>query len=175
VPPDHLAAVERLVGDLESAGLEPVLVGGMAMVVLGSRRVTRDFDFLISTPVRIEELVEILYANDFELVTKLDDGGEVRRTIDRSKVAAARLAGTRPQTLFFHRKATGLRVDLLLDHPLPAHSLAARADPVRFSSRKVNVARPQDLLRLKELARAERNSASDAEDIEYLKRLLAPK
>jgi hypothetical protein len=46
-PMDHLQAVGKIVRAL---GLEPVLVGGMALVVLGSRRVTRDFDFVIAHP-----------------------------------------------------------------------------------------------------------------------------
>jgi hypothetical protein len=35
---------------LAEFGLEPVLVGEMALVVLGSRRVTRDFDLVIARP-----------------------------------------------------------------------------------------------------------------------------
>ena len=49
-PTDHLQAVGDIVQDLRALGLEPVLVGGMALVVLGSRRVTRDFDFVIVLP-----------------------------------------------------------------------------------------------------------------------------
>jgi len=43
-PADHLQTVGEIVQGLRALGLEPVLVGGMALVVLGSRRVTRDFD-----------------------------------------------------------------------------------------------------------------------------------
>ena len=41
-PVDRLRAVGESVRGLSGLGLEPVLVGGMALVVLGSRRVTRD-------------------------------------------------------------------------------------------------------------------------------------
>lgn len=44
-PTAHLDAVGNVVEALAGLGLPPVLVGGMALVVLGSRRVTRDFDF----------------------------------------------------------------------------------------------------------------------------------
>ncbi len=47
---DHLNTVGEVVEELRGLGLEPVLVGGMALVVLGSRRVTRDFDFVIAHP-----------------------------------------------------------------------------------------------------------------------------
>ena len=46
----HLQAVGEIVQGLRALGLEPVLVGGMAPVVLGSRRVTRGFDFVIAQP-----------------------------------------------------------------------------------------------------------------------------
>ena len=50
-PATHLDAVGGLVEALRlGLGLEPVALGGMALVVLGSRRVTRDFDLLIAHP-----------------------------------------------------------------------------------------------------------------------------
>ena len=49
-PNGHLERVGELSMALRELGLEPILVGGMALVVLGSRRVTRDFDFVISHP-----------------------------------------------------------------------------------------------------------------------------
>ena len=56
---DHLDEVASLVDSLTGLGLEPILVGGMAMVIIGSRRVTRDFDFVIPQPgERLQRLVE---------------------------------------------------------------------------------------------------------------------
>lgn len=46
----HLEIVGRVVKSLTDAGFEPILVGGMALVILGSQRVTRDFDFVIALP-----------------------------------------------------------------------------------------------------------------------------
>lgn len=43
-PQDLIEEVGVIATELASLGLRPVLVGGMAFVVLGSRRVTRDFD-----------------------------------------------------------------------------------------------------------------------------------
>ena len=45
---DHLERIIALCEALEKKGLQPVLVGGIALVVLGSQRVTKDFDFLVS-------------------------------------------------------------------------------------------------------------------------------
>jgi hypothetical protein len=65
---DYLDEVASLVNSLTGLGLEPILVGGMAMVILGSRRVTRDFDFVIPQPgERLQQLVEIFYDRGLEL------------------------------------------------------------------------------------------------------------
>ena len=39
---DHLEKVVALAADLEERGFEPILVGGIALVILGSQRVTKD-------------------------------------------------------------------------------------------------------------------------------------
>lgn len=169
----HLAAVESLAGDLETAGFEPVLVGGMALVVLGSRRVTRDFDFLVtSRGAPLGEIVRVMYRHRLELVTKLNRAGDVIRTVDQPNVAVAKVEAAPPQSLFFYDERTGLKVDLLIDHPLPAHAVAGRATKVKLTSRRIPVAAPEDLLRLKEIASAERKSAADAQDLEFLRMML---
>jgi len=40
-------ALLAVVAELESAGYECVLVGGMALVTMGSQRLTRDFDLMV--------------------------------------------------------------------------------------------------------------------------------
>ena len=169
----HLAAVEALAADLESGGFEPVLVGGMALVVLGSRRVTRDFDFLV-TPrgAPLGDLVRVMYRHGLELVTKLDKAGDVIRTVDRAKVAVAKVEAAPSRSLSFYDERSGLKVDFLIDHPLPAHAVARRAIRVRLASRRIPVASPRDLLRLKEIAWKERESATDAQDVQFLRGIL---
>jgi len=45
---DPLEEIFPLPSALEEKGLQPVLVGGMALFVLGSQRITKGFDFLVS-------------------------------------------------------------------------------------------------------------------------------
>ncbi len=67
-PVDHLQAVGEIVQALRGLGLEPVLVGGMALVILASRRVTRDFDFVISHPGdRLPRMFDVFYDRRLEL------------------------------------------------------------------------------------------------------------
>ena len=86
---DHLQTVGEIVKGLRALGLGPVLVGGMALVVLGSRRVTRDFDFVIAHPgARLRDTIALFYDRGLELVARLDDMG--CRTVLRDRGAAAR-------------------------------------------------------------------------------------
>ncbi len=167
---DYLRTVGLLAGALDAQGFEPVLVGGMALVLLGSQRVTRDFDLLVSMQgPATEELVRLMYRHRLELVTKFSPAGEVQRSVDNVRIAVAKLKKETPRSLCFCNPKTGLRVDLLLDFPLPAHRVALRAEKVKVGSGGLRVASPEDLMQLKEIAYADRRSASDVQDLEFLR------
>jgi hypothetical protein len=168
-PVDHVHAVGEIVEGLRALGLEPVLVGGMALVVLGSRRVTRDFDFVIAHPnERLDGTVALFYDRGLELVSRLDAAGEVVSTIANRKVAAVRLRLDAPETAYFFNTETGLRVDLLFDFPIPAEKLAQRATRIKIRSHAFTIASENDLLRLKRIAHRARSAPGDAEDIAFL-------
>lgn len=164
-----LESVGLVVEALAGLGLEPVLVGGMALVVLGSRRVTRDFDFVVARPgENLGRLLDLLYDLGLELASRVDAAGDVTATIRNRRVAAARLRLDGPASAYFLNPETGLRIDLLFDFPLPAATLAARATTVKARSTVLRVASEADLLRLKRIARRHRSSPGDAEDIAFL-------
>ena len=168
-PMDHLQMVGEIVQGLRALGLEPVLVGGMALVVLGSRRVTRDFDFVIAHPGdRLVRTIDLFYDRGFELVSRLNEMGEVISTIANRKVAAIRLRLDAPASAYFFNTETGLRVDLLFDFPIPAAKLAERATRTKIRAHVFDVASEQDLLRLKRIAKAARSAPGDTEDIAFL-------
>jgi hypothetical protein len=166
---DHLDTVGEVVDELRGLGLEPVLVGGMALVVLGSRRVTRDFDFVIAHPGdRLAPTIDLLYDHGLELVSRLNAVAEVTSTIVDRKIATIRLRLDAPATAYFFNPKTGLRVDLLFDFPIPATKLAEHATRTRIRSHVFAIASEPDLLRLKRIAKAARSAPGDAEDIAFL-------
>lgn len=168
-PADHLRSVATIVQELRDIGFEPVLVGGMALVVLGSRRVTRDFDFVVTAPgTRLDSLVDVLYGHGMELVSRVDQGGNVTATINNRLVASVRLRLDAPATASFFRAGTGLRIGLLFDFPLPAADLQARATRLRIRGQALLMASEEDLLRLKRTAAAARTVPGDADDIAFL-------
>jgi hypothetical protein len=168
-PLDHLRTVGEIVQGLRALGLEPVLVGGMALVVLGSRRVTRDFDFVIAHPGdRLARTIGLFYDRGCELVSRLSEMGDVISTIASRRVAAVRLRLDAPASANFFNAETGLRVDLLFDFPIPAAKLAEQATRTKIRAYVFDIASEQDLLRLKRIAQAGRSAPGDAEDIAFL-------
>ena len=168
-PVDHLHAVGDIVKGLRTLGLKPVLVGGMALVVLGSRRVTRDFDFVVAHPGdRLARTIGLFYDRGLELVSRLNEMGEVISTIADRKVAAIRLRLDAPASAYFFNAKTGLRLDLLFDFPISAAKLAEHATRIKIRTHVFDVASERDLLRLKRIAKAVRSAPGDAEDIAFL-------
>jgi hypothetical protein len=168
-PADFVDQVGEIVDELRDLGLDPVLVGGMAMVVLGSRRVTRDFDFIVAQPGdRLENLIDVFYDRGLQLAARLNQAGDVISTIDNRRVAFIRLRTDAPASAYFFNRRTGLRIDLLFDYPIPAAQLAEAATRTKIRSHVFQVASERDLLELKRIARRQRSAPGDAEDIAFL-------
>ena len=97
----------------------------MALVTMGSRRVTRDFDLVVPAPGdRLEALVGVFYSRGLELAARVNSTGEITATIGNRKVATIRLRLDAPSSAYFSHPKTGLRVDLMFDFPIPASQLA---------------------------------------------------
>ena len=168
---NYFEIVGRLTADLEKNGFSPTLVGGMALVVLGSQRVTYGFDFLVSLPnLLADTVIEIFYKQGFELVSKLNEQREVLQTINNGKVAANRFKIDSPAIVYFYNHKRELKFDLLLDFPLSAKEVASRAFKIKIRSHPFRIASREDLIRMKEIAYADRHLASDAQDLEFLRK-----
>ncbi len=165
----ELKEVAHVADGLRGLGLEPVLVGGMALVLLGSRRITRDFDLVIPHPGdRVNTLAEFFYDRGFELASKVNDAGDIVATIDNSRVAGIRLKLDGPASVYFWHPTKRLRIDLLFDFPVAAAELAGNAVKTKVRGCVLAVASAADLLRLKQIAIKRRSFAGDAQDIEFL-------
>jgi len=150
----------------------PTLVGGMAMVLLESNRVTKDFDFLIGDDARKKkELMKVVYKHGFKLVSKLDEHGNVVRTVDSSNVAFAKLNMDASKSAYFFNRDLDLRVDLLFDFPIPAVGVAQRARRRTIKSHPFLIADKQDLITMKEIAVRDRKNSADVQDLEFLRSL----
>lgn len=173
-PDFYLTTIGDVARGLRALALTPVLVGGMALTVLGSTRVTRDVDFVVRRPDdRLEGVLELFYERGFELISKVDDAGNVLKTLDNRRVAAIRLTLDGPASAGFYNSETGFRIDLLFDFPLEAATLARRATRMKIRSHVFEIASAADLLTLKKVAAAARSFPGDAQDIVFLEAHLA--
>jgi hypothetical protein len=167
-----LVAVGEVLKDLARLGCEPTLVGGMALVTLGSPRVTKDFDFLVVEEAREQKaLVQVLYEHGFQLASRTDGQGAIIQTIDSQQAAAARLRIDRPKSAYFYNGTLGLRVDLLFDFPIDARGVHRRSTRKRIQSYSFHIASTPDLIRMKEIAASDRKASTDLQDLEFLKRI----
>jgi hypothetical protein len=172
-PASYLDEVGAIVDALSDLGLQPVLVGGMALVILGSRRVTRDFDFVVARPAeRLRDLLAVFYDRRLELASSVNDAGEVTATVGSRRIAAARLRLDAPSSAYFFNRRTGLRIDLLFDFPIAAATLARDTTPITVRSHVLPVASARDLLRLKRIAHKQRATPGDAQDVAFLETYL---
>ncbi len=141
------------------------------MWYLGSPRVTKDFDFLVNEEAREQRaVIRTFYRHGFELASKTDEHGNIVRTIDSEEVASTRLRINRPKSAYFYRRDLALRVDLLFDFPIAAHEVRCHSTRRKIRSFVFHIASKEDLVRMKEIAARERRLASDAQDLEFLRR-----
>lgn len=163
----------RLVRRLRAARYEPVLVGGMALIVYGSSRATFDTDLLTARPRDLpaaKRLITAVFDAGFVYVTKFDEHGVPVSWIDASNVAAARVMMERPDTCFFWNRGTEMRVDLLLDFPMQAASVLGDANRVALGANlQLAVASLAHLAALKEIALRDRNRPEDALDLAFIR------
>ncbi len=151
--------VEALLQRLSTAGVEYVVIGGVAMIFHGSVRITRDLD--------------IMFAPD---QPNLDRLGRVLVDL------GARLRGVDENVPFVPDGATLAKVDLLtLVTPLgwldvhrrprgapPYRTLRRRAERVDFGDFSVLVASPEDLRAMKRTAGRD----IDIGDLDYLETII---
>lgn len=169
---DVVAFVAQLNDDLRELGYETILIGGMAMISLGSRRVTQDFDFIIEKAARAEKKVfGVFYKHGFELISKTDDQGRVLRTVDNQNIAWAKLNIDYPDSALFYHHKLQLQVDLLFDFPFPAKDIHKRSTQKKIDGHIFHIASKEDLIKMKEIAVKGRDFAGDHQDLEFLKKL----
>jgi hypothetical protein len=155
------AALRRIAGDLDAAGLQWALVGGLAVSARAEPRTTRDVDIAVS--VASDEEAE-------KVVRSLQLGGyRVRATVEhdaRKRLATARLALSSPDDIV---------VDLLFASSGIEAEVATAAENLEIlPGFTASVATVGHLLALKVLARDDRTRPQDWDDIQALLREATP-
>jgi predicted nucleotidyltransferase len=154
--------------DMNEAGVDYMLVGGLAVNFYGIPRMTYDVDLMIALNPE----------NILKLVSRLSDWGYQPRVPVNPKDLAdekKRRIWIREKNMkafsFYHEKEAIGEIDVLIDLPVPYEELRERAKVFDVEGTRVPVVSVQDLIDLKILA----GRQQDLSDAEHLKTVLEEK
>ena len=181
-----------LVAQLEEAGVSVVIIGGVALRLYDSPRVTQDLDLAVRT-LDVDTVLEKMYDLGYALVTRVDKAvahlaptcAAAERWVNRANPGSLSFVAAPPElrsrleseaaedSLAVEHSSIHIesQVDFIYEPPVPFPRLKARAKTVDLGGSGALVAAPEDLIALKE-ARSDRTSDDDS-DISYLRKLLA--
>ena len=130
-PIAEIQKLKQVVRNLTEVDYVPVLVGGLALTLFGSDRVTFDTDIVIPSIKDLAAaklLTNAMHKADFYYVNKFDDEENPIGWIDAPNVAASRIIIDKPKTIFFWNPDLEMKIDILLDFPLKTAELLATAE-----------------------------------------------
>lgn len=146
---------------LTAAGVDFVVIGGMALVLSGSARLTRDLDILFAAdPANLEVLGGVLVGLDAKL-REVDE--DIPFVPDARTLANVRL-------LTLNTAAGWLDVHREVDGAPPYKALRQSAERVSLGDFAVLVASPRDLIAMKRAAGRPQDIA-DVAELETILRL----
>ncbi len=158
-----------------------ILIGGIAMRLYNSPRVTHDLDLSVRT-LDIEKITDLMYEHDYCLVTSVENdsayiqlsASEAKQWITGTKSGSTTFIGFESKPLRARVPLKNIdittQVDYLFELSIPVMRLKERANKILIDDFFILVASAEDLLALKE-HRQDKTSA-DYADIQFLKDLL---
>ncbi len=166
---------------LKKESIPAVLIGGLAMRIYNSPRVTHDMDLAIKT-IDVDKVIIFMYKHGFYLV--MSAGDETVRLCQTGGEASEWVTSERPGSMSFFSFPDPVssqempvssvdinsEVDFLYDISIPFSRLYKSAQAIELDAVTISVASAEDLLYLKE--RRSEKSPSDYADIEFLRNLL---
>lgn len=174
-PPDP-KIISRVAALLMNEEIMPVLIGGMAMVVYGSTRMTRDCDFAAKKNDETLRRSVVAMMNDgFGVIFGWDAAAYEPTKVEMEKdIAAPWAVIDRPESIWFWHPTARVRIDLVFDLPVPIEDLHSRSQKRTIEGTRILIAAPEDLKRMKEKALADRPSRiTDEQDLVYLRYLIS--
>jgi predicted nucleotidyltransferase len=179
-----VADKREILKTLNDKGIPFVIIGGLALRIYGSPRITQDIDLAIRT-VDVDDVIGIMYAGGYYGAQKIV--GERVRMILSASAAQAWVESSKAGSLTFVNFGRPLaeeliplsqidintEIDFLFELSIPILRLKENAKSITIDEIQVLVAAPSDLLILKR-NRKDKSSADEA-DIAFLATLLKRK
>lgn len=165
---------ENVIRSLRSRRIPTVLIGGAAMVLHGSDRLTKDVDIVTRD---LKTSIDILYECGFQVVAgikKLEDGMIAYETYDSPKAALYAIGLRRRSACTSIHTGTNAKLDVWVDPSVPMDRLEKNATPMKIGNEEILVASPEDIIQLKKDAIKDnpKRAGKDLSDIEYLKSVI---
>jgi len=172
----HKALLKLLV----SEGIDFVLIGGVALRMYNSGRVTHDIDLAIRT-LDVDAVIGLMYGKGYTMVTGADEDAvtsaesedDASFWVEETKSGAIsfieRPKGKEGPTVPMEGIDISSQVDFLFELAIPVMRLKQNARIIEMGDFSFPVASVEDLITLKQ-HRAERDDADDY-DIRFLKSL----
>ena len=156
--------IERILGALNQAGARYLVVGGVAVVMHGFLRTTRDLDLVIQLdPVNLQKGLQALKNLGYQAVVPVP--------LDALADPVTRKSWIREKNMvvfsLWHPDKSGFQIDLFAEEPFDFAEVYARALRVPLDQTEAIVISAQDLIALKRQA----GRPQDLADIEALRRL----
>lgn len=157
--------ITEILRPLRKNRIEYCIIGGLAVILLGVRRGTADFDIVIPED-KIEEALKTVYRRGFKLVTNIDEQKGRLYYCATLEQAIAYLKLTAPKALKLNKGGIdGLFGDIWLKTIVPFAELKKHSKKYKLYNELISVASPNDLIKLKKIA----GRAVDKQDICELK------
>jgi hypothetical protein len=165
-------------------GISYVVIGGVALRLYNSPRVTNDIDIAVRT-LDVDSIISLMYSHSYFLVTDVGDDfiavapnpEEASGWIEKTKCGSISFfAVTRkPETSRVPMESIDIssQVDFLFELGIPIARLRKNAKTISLKEFEFPVASIDDLIVLKEQRRDK--SETDEQDIRFLKNLLEKK
>lgn len=154
---------------LETGGVRYVTVGGVATVLHGVIRLTRDVDLVVDLePLEAGRAIEVLTALGFTPsvpVSAMAFADPVER--------ASWIREKQMMVLSLHDPRGYVAVDLFVEYPMDFEQLWARSEVMAVGDTEIRVASLDDLIAIKRLA-GRPQDLLDVERLEHVRRLRAP-
>lgn len=158
-----------------------VVIGGVAMRIHNSPRVTHDIDLAVRV-LDVDMIIDLLYPRSFFLVTAIQtdsilikrDPEEAKKWIEKNKAGSASFlqikSPPKNNTVPFDEIIITSQIDFLFELGIPISRLTKNGVTINLADVSFKVASVEDLLFLKQ-QRKEKNGA-DYDDIRFLEKLL---
>ena len=157
-----------------------VVVGGVALRLYNSPRVTHDIDIAART-LDLDKIIALMYENSYYLITRVKadtitialTAAKAQQWVEQTKSGSISFVSlqSEPQQPDVHMQAIDLssQVDILFELGIPIMRLKENARLIQLQDISFRVASIDDLITLKE-QRSDK-SWTDEQDIRYLKSL----